>query len=361
MALSIELPDPSVPSYSPNDLLCGVVKLHTASIFQPCESLCITLQGTIRTSVRQNDDQLVDKQASTHQSSQAFLIRRSVLVARDTELVPTGAHCWPFSFIVPAQVDVNMGFNSANPLGDGFEAEAPWKGVIDGGHHPLPPSMTFRHTKFSGAIEYVLVARLIRPPSVLCKRHNLSTVQIVQIQQTRRQQWTPGYSETQDVNLATSRTSTRSIITNLRMFRRRCLRTERHKPRTANSIQLKMSFPVMVDLHDTSPLRIAVSIEHISSDPTHEPKQMQVTIKMISISLAICTMVRVGTLKDSQITVHNLCEVRNSVLPLKRTLSNNQSHCPKTAYPSAVGSNGSVDNNGSDLERHVGTAIRQSL
>lgn len=354
MALFIESTDSNWPSYAPGDLVCGVVRLHAKSDHEPCESLYITLEGQISVSLKRPHDGFVNHQSSSHLSSQAFLIKRTILLVSATDLQPAGNHCWPFSFKLPLFTDSGTGYDSAHP-GHCFEATSPWKGSVDTEHHPLAPSMRcLIHSGMLCTVDYILAARLVRPPASLAlSLQNLCNTQQLKIrsQNINTNIGTGGILQSIELN---------SIITHrcnrLRSFLRPlCSQNQPPVSSVTGRVHLEIRLPTTINLRDTAPIPITVQTVYIGRD--HCVNE-QLEIRRLSIQLKACTMVRVGEEHQSRTATMPLYEGQ-FILPLKHDTSYSYSH--DKFWPGQDSPARFTTTQDMDLETRIGRAVREAL
>lgn len=304
MALSIELSTQQSSCFEPTDILCGVVRLRTPADGEPCEALYITLQGLSKVRLRQTGDDIGNKYEKP--SSQGVLIEKSVLLVGATDLQLAGNHCWPFSFELPSYVGRSEGYNS-DSSGALFNTTSPWKGTVDAGHHPLPPSMYhFQQTGFNCAVEYVLSARLIRPPYALRSlRHNLTTVETITLRpRPRSQTKTDGQQESvQDIHANFSLKNNKSKLSKILGYS--CLRSHHETETTAGGLCLRVSLPTVIHTTDSTPIPISIHATCGASGP-HVAEQVH--IEKFIVQIAVHTRVRAGAQQEAQTTILSLCE-----------------------------------------------------
>ena len=182
MALSITLSSRRVPYYWPGDTINGVIQLHITGTSEPCESLSIIFSGHTKVSLPRREADMVTNRRP-QDSSQACLLKMSLLLESMTEIQGPGNSYWPFSFEVPTHADFTLGYDTASS-GEWFSHNTPWKGTLDPTNHPIPPAM--RHTSgLTCSIDYSLTARLVYEPSAaMQKRRDLSVTHDVQIRQS---------------------------------------------------------------------------------------------------------------------------------------------------------------------------------
>lgn len=343
------------PSYAPNDLISGVVRLHTESDLSPCESLYTTLQGQVWASLTQADDGFVTHKIAGGQLSQALLIRKSVLLAHKTELKSPGNHCWPFCFKLPSHTDSSTGYDGANPNGC-FDGLSPWKGFIDAEYHPLPPTMVcFDRTGLNCAVEYTLVARLIRPPFTLLSSHsNLSTTKTLRIRSAPTSPGASIHDATQTVKWDAILTNRNQIWTKIR--HPHYSQSHPSLGRETGQLHLELVFPTIIHLQETTPIPIVIKAN--SADGTHLDVD-QLLVKKISIQLVVCTMVRVGLRHQIRTAVLSLYE-DSFTLTLKHDRTEEDHH--GVACPQDGASAGSTAARNLNIgTTHTGTILRQAL
>ncbi|KPI37654.1 uncharacterized protein AB675_4006 [Cyphellophora attinorum] len=356
MVLFIETTDGREwPSYAPNDLITGVVRLHTDKDLSPCESLYITLQGQARASLTQPDDGFVRHNIAGDQSSRAPLIRKSVLLAHSTELKSPGNHCWPFCFRLPSHTDSSIDYDGANRNGS-FECLSPWRGSIDAGYQPLPPTMVyFDHTGFNCAVEYTLVARLIRPPFTLLSSHiNMSTTKTLTIHSAPASPGTHISDAMQTVSWDAVLTKGNQIWTKIR----RHSSSQGHpslEPQTGQ-LRLELVFPTIIHLWKTAPIPIVFKVN--SADGTHLDLD-QLLIKKISIHLVVCTMARAGLRQQTRTTMIPLYE-DSFTIPLTHDRPEKDHHGVTSPQDGASAESIAGCNLNTDATQ-TGTILRQAL
>ena len=354
MTLFIESTDLNWPSYAPGDLICGVVRLHAKGDHELCESLYITLQGQMSVSIKRSDDGFINHQNNSHFSSQAFLIKKTILLASATDLQSTGNHCWPFCFKLPSFTDSSTGYDSAHP-GHCFEAVSPWKGSVDAEYHPLPPSMKyFGHSGLVCTVDYMLAARLVRPPSSLAlSRQNSCTTHHINV---RSRNIGSGNSIRKKSQLIELDSIIRCSGTGLRsMLRPLFSQNQQTGSSVAGKLHFEVKLPTTFNLQDTAPISIKLYTAYTSNDL---PIGEQVEVKKFSIHLAACTMVRVGNRQQTRATIMPLYEGR-FILPLKPDIASSSNHDKISAEQ--LSSTRFLTVRDRDLEFQIGKAMRQAL
>lgn len=155
MSFSIGLASPAPHFYSPGDLVCGTVSLDAVSD-AAIESVAITFSGYSNVTIGPNQGQVAPK--PTARRSDHTLFRHQQLL-QGSHRCGKGNSVWPFRFRLPNHVQLEIVPNgSCEPF-----CQSPWRSPHDAEVTVLPPSMRCAGV-FTCSVEYVLVARLIRPP-----------------------------------------------------------------------------------------------------------------------------------------------------------------------------------------------------
>lgn len=155
MSFSIGLASPAPNFYSPGDLVCGTVSLDAASD-AAIESVAITFSGYSNVTIGPNQGQVAPKPPVRGSSHTIF---RHQQFLQGPHWCGKGTSVWPFRFVLPKHVRLEMA-----PSGDSEPfCQSPWRSTHDAEVTYLPPSMRCAGA-FVCSIEYILVARLIRPP-----------------------------------------------------------------------------------------------------------------------------------------------------------------------------------------------------
>lgn len=155
MSLSICLASPTPDFYSPGDVVCGTVSLDAGSD-ATIESVAITFSGYSDVALGPEPSQIAPK---TTARRSGYLLFRQQQLLQGAHWCEKGISAWPFQFVLPKYGRLEMStVEAAEPV-----CQSPWRSLHDVEASFLPPSM--RSTSaFACSIEYVLVARLLRPP-----------------------------------------------------------------------------------------------------------------------------------------------------------------------------------------------------